>query len=193
MNSPLFNTHISYFAYGSNMLRERLIARKVVLLDKGQPAVAEGFKLVFNKKSSDSSNKANLIPEIGAKSWGVVFTVDPCSLDGLDSAEGAPEHYQRENIVIRLSNSKLDAMTYLAQSNHLSATPDQPWDWYLALILAGAFACTDIPPEWIRHLRQIGSAKISNEPRSKSGIEAINQLKAAGYDQWQALLKEDAE
>jgi hypothetical protein len=53
---------LAYFAYGSNMLRLRLLARNVVLLDQGQPAEAEGFKLVFIKASIDGSTKANLAP-----------------------------------------------------------------------------------------------------------------------------------
>ena len=43
---------IHYFAYGSNMLRERLLHREVILLDEGQPVQIVDHKLVFNKKAT---------------------------------------------------------------------------------------------------------------------------------------------
>src|SRR5438876_10120350 len=106
---------LAYFAYGSNMLRERLLARRVVLLDSGQPACAEGYKLVFNKKSDDGSAKANIVADSGTKCWGILYSVDTDSLKELDEAEGAPDHYRRENISLKFTADEQRAMTYVAQ------------------------------------------------------------------------------
>jgi len=162
--------------------------RCVVLLDEGQAAKIRDYALAFNKRSKDGSSKANLMPETGATSWGVLFTVDGSSLEGLNNAEGAPNHYRSERVIVESLNGKCDAMVYFAQPDKLLTTPDSPWDWYLALILAGAKACPDIPLEWLKNIRQIGNSKISYGKPPKEFAEAVTQLRAAGYDRWQELL-----
>lgn len=183
---------ISYFAYGSNMLRERLLDRHVLLLDNGQAAQVIDYDLVFNKKSDDHSSKANLMPATGTTSWGVLFSVNSTSLEGLDAAEGAPAHYCRASVIVRTPDAEFQAMTYLAQPDKLLSAPDQPWDWYLALMIAGAKACQNIPIEWIQRIQTIGSPKQSSGS-FKSSLHAIAQLKAAGYDNWPQLLEKTNE
>jgi len=183
---------ISYFAYGSNMLRERLLDRHVLLLDNGQAAQVIDYDLVFNKKSDDHSSKANLMPATGTTSWGVLFSVNSTSLEGLDAAEGAPAHYCRASVIVRIPDAELQAMTYLAQPHKLLTGRDCPWDWYLALIIAGAKACPNMPVEWIQHIRAIGSPKQSSSP-SKSSLRAAAQLKSASYDNWPQLLEKPNE
>jgi gamma-glutamylcyclotransferase len=186
--------HLSYFAYGSNMLRERLASRNVVLRDIGQAAWVEGYKLTFNKKSTDGSTKANLTTGPESIAWGVLFAIDPQSLDGLDEAEGAPHHYRRQMLITRTRDKTVEAMTYLAQPDKVLPVPDQPWDWYLALILAGAQACPGIPVEWIRDLRQNTNAKpYEKSASSQSYSQAVAQLKAAGHERWHDLLNTKTE
>ena len=180
---------IQYFAYGSNMLRVRLLARKVILLDQGQPGLVEGYKLLFNKASIDGSSKANLAPTSGEKAWGVLFTVDPTSLCHLNMAEGAPDHYRREyGLRVNTQSGQFQAMTYLAHPDKILTIPDQPYDWYLALILAGSIACPGFPRKWLAHLRQIAQPKPDLKQSRKTFVEAVAQLKAAGHEKWQDLL-----
>ena len=180
---------IHYFAYGSNMLRARLEMRGVVLLDKSQVAQVSDYALVFNKLSIDGSSKANLMPSPGANVWGVLFLVNSNSLEGLDDAEGAPVHYRRTTVSDRTPQGKCEARTYLAKPNKVLTVPDRPYDWYLALIIAGARACPGIPEEWITHLAQVGQSKPYNEtPLRSTFFAAIAQLKAAGHINWQDLL-----
>ena len=181
---------LAYFAYGSNMLPARLLARKARLLGEAQPAVAEGYRLVFNKESVDGSSKANLITAAGAKTWGIIFSVDPASLSALDDAEGAPDHYRREyGFPVLVGSKAVEAMTYLAHPDKTAPTPGQPYDWYLALILAGAKSTRGMPSEWIEELRRIAQPKPDTKtPTRKTFVEAVTQLKAAGFDRWQDLL-----
>lgn len=179
---------LQYFAYGSNMLRARLVQRGVELLDAGQAAQVKDFNLVFNKKSNDGSAKANLVPAAKVNSWGVVYSVSPNSLAGLDSAEGAPDHYRRASIIMLTPQGERAAMTYLAQPEKVLLVPDHPWDWYLALILAGVKACPAIPVDWLKHLRKIGNAKRSYGKPEKAYAKAIVQLRAANHERWQDLL-----
>lgn len=187
---------LPYFAYGSNMLRERLIARGVKLAAKEQAAWIEDYRLVFNKKSKDASSKANLMPECGQKSYGVLFFVDKDSLDKLNLSEGAPTHYQKTTVPIRTETNSYEALIYLAQYDHLVSDQDPndlhlPWDWYLALILAGAQACSNMPEEWIYFLKEASQFKISANSQTQNldyRVKAISQLKAAGHANWQSLL-----
>jgi gamma-glutamylcyclotransferase (GGCT)/AIG2-like uncharacterized protein YtfP len=179
---------LRYFAYGSNMLRERVIARSVVLLDRGQPACAEGYRLLFNKKSDDGSAKANIDRELGTNCWGVLYSVDASSLTDLDAAEAAPDHYRRENIFVKIGTAEQEATTYLAQPQKTLTIPERPYDWYLALILAGAKACSGMPSGWIAELRRIGQSKPdSKSPLRKTFTEAVAQLKTAGCGRWEDL------
>jgi gamma-glutamylcyclotransferase len=181
---------LHYFAYGSNMLRARLIARDVLLLDHGQPGSANGYNLLFNKRSDDGSSKANLVAAPGEKTWGVLFAVEPNSLDDLDNAEGAPDHYRREyGLRVQTPAGEVEAMTYLAQPGKIQANPGHPYDWYLALILAGALANPAIPRRWLAHLRQIAQPIADpRQPPRRTCSEAITQLRAAGHENWQDLL-----
>jgi len=181
-----------YFAYGSNMLRERLLYRHVVLLDRGEAAQIDGHSLNFNKwstKGPNGSSKANLVEQPGETSWGVLFSVDSNSLTDLRRAEGYPDHYREATIVVDLPTGPREAMVYLAQPGKVLPPPDRPcWDWYLALMLAGAKACPGVPPEWIKHLRQIASFKESHGQPVDDFTEAVAQLKAAGHQRWRDLL-----
>ena len=169
------------------MLLSRLSDRGVVLLDKGQSARIAGYSLAFNKRSLDGSCKANLMPAQGEASWGILVSVDSSSLIGLDAAEGAPGHYRRETVTVHTEQGERKAMTYQAQAETVMVVPNRPWDWYLALVLAGGKACSGIPSEWIKHLQKVGSPKKSSS-HTKAASQAVAQLKAAGFDRWQDLL-----
>ena len=179
---------LSYFACGSNMLCARLLERRVALLDGWRAAQLHGYRLAFNKASKDGSSKANLMPEASAASWGVLFTVDASTLAGLVAAEGAPAHYGRATVLVETAQGQREAMTYLARPEKLLTALDQPWDWYLALIIVGAKSCTGIADKGIRHIRRSGRSKPSNGQPPKPYAQATAQLKAAGHERWQGLL-----
>ena len=129
-----------------------------------------------------------MMPQAGATSWGVLFTVSRSSRYRLREAEVWPNHYFEKNVFVESSAGKLAAMVYLAQPCKLLTNPDCPWDWYLALILAGAKACPGIPLEWLKIIRQIGNSKKSHGQPPTEFAKAVAQLKTAGHDRWQVLL-----
>lgn len=125
---------IFYFAYGSNMLPERLAARCPSAKLIGRADVP-GYGVQFAKRGMDGSAKATLIPAEGAAA-GVLFTLAPQDLAALDRAEGAGRGYDRlDDFEIRHEGQPLDVLTYIAPKpvQGLAA-----FDWYLALVLAGA-------------------------------------------------------
>lgn len=70
---------VPYFAYGSNMLTERLQARcksaKVRCVGS-----ADGYRLAFSKKSQDGSGKATIRPDEASGVYGIVFDIDETEL-----------------------------------------------------------------------------------------------------------------
>ena len=50
---------------------------------------------------------------------GVLFSVDPNSLAGLDAAEGAPGHYRSAPATVRTQHGDREAITYFAQPDKL--------------------------------------------------------------------------
>ena len=78
---------IYYFAYGSNMLIERLQAR-VPSAKPATHAKIEGWRLQFDKVSSDESGKCHIVPSPGDVVYGVLFYIDAADRGKLDQAEG---------------------------------------------------------------------------------------------------------
>lgn len=128
---------VLYFAYGSNMMTARLQARCPSARPAGV-AFADNHRLTFWKKGRDGSGKGHLAAGPGLAQPGVLFTLSPDDLIALDGFEGAGRGYRRaDDFAIRLkaTGEIAQAATYVATD--LDETL-QPYDWYLALIRAGA-------------------------------------------------------
>src|SRR3989344_5491085 len=124
-----------YFAYGSNMLTERLRARCPSAEIIGT-ANAHGYKICFEKKSKDGSGKATLIRPKNDSDivHGVLFRINKSELPELDDAEG--KDYRREDeFSVISSDGKVYTTTYIAKKNEAGLFP---YNWYFALIVAGA-------------------------------------------------------
>jgi hypothetical protein len=126
---------ISYFAYGSNMLTERLRARVPSARPIG-PGWARGWSLGFGKRSLDLSGKATIAPEAATRLDGVLFEIAAPEIGILDRFEGPG--YTRESIDVRTPGGEtVTAEVYVGRPDHLDPGL-LPYDWYLGLILAGA-------------------------------------------------------
>ncbi|MEZ0018208.1 gamma-glutamylcyclotransferase family protein [Sinorhizobium fredii] len=175
-----------YFAYGSNMLPARLKARCASARVIG-PATAKGFRLDFSKRSTDGSGKATLIVHEGAAP-GVLFEIAKSDLAPLDRAEGAGKGYDRVDgfrVVNAVTREPITATTYLASAPEADL---KPFDWYLALVIAGAHhhALGD------QHLAELRLIEWLNDDdfRRKSRIEALQALTAHGFDDHYVLLED---
>lgn len=127
-----------YFGYGSNLLTARLKAR----CQSATPvcvAFAEGYRLTFAKLSVDGSGKGHLASvRKRIRQAGVLFEIDMTERRMLDSAEGLGAGYYRDDVFpVRRQDTKetVLATVYLAEKPDLTLVP---YDWYLALIVAGA-------------------------------------------------------
>jgi gamma-glutamylcyclotransferase len=172
-------TKFLYFAYGSNMLTERLKARCASALPVGI-AFRRGFAISFSKRSVDGSGKATLLPQSDPASlaWGVLFEIEASQESALSKAEGR-DYEQVENfeVILDVSGGQGRARTYLARRESLDPGL-RPYDWYLELVVAGTRQ-HGLPAAYAERLRQV-EALPDPEPERKGRQEAIALLNGLG-------------
>src|SRR5215472_16890090 len=88
-----------YFAYGSNTLTRRLNARKPSAVAVGT-AYVEGYRLTFDKVSTDGSGKCDIEPtgNPAHRVWGVLFRIASAEALDLDAAEGRGRGYRKGGV-----------------------------------------------------------------------------------------------
>ena len=177
-----------YFAYGSNMLTERLKANNRCPGAKVCGcAVAEGAIIEFSKRSVDGSGKATLARAAGQQTSGVLFNIPNEQSQALDRVEGARNGYHRCKTfpVHRYgSDAIVEAVTYIAKSPKANL---KPYDWYLALIIAGAKQ-HGLGDDYIAKLRREPYKQDDYRTR-KTREEAIVALRAAGFPNYRELIR----
>ena len=175
-----------YFAYGSNLLTTRLAARcpsaRVVAT-----AVTDGWTVNFTKPGADGSGKAGLVEQLDARHPGVVYEIAVHELPVLDRVEGVGHGYTRTDAFpVRLvaSGERLDASTYMPIRHDASL---KPFDWYLALCVAGA---REHGFEEALLRRFASHPHLPDADHTREGRRlALEALAAAGHQDWQLLLK----
>jgi hypothetical protein len=133
-------TSCLYFAFGSNMLRERLCVEDRCPSAKPLgPAYAVGYRVTMWKQSSrDGSGKATLVKADGHTTHGVLYELGWEELALLDESEGVGRGYEREAALpVAWQAREVTAHAYIAPSPHIDKTL-LPFDWYSALCIAGA-------------------------------------------------------
>ncbi len=169
-----------YFAYGSNMLTERLRGRK--RCPSARPvgmAVANDYRLYYFKESKDGSGKATLVKCRGERAYGVLFKVSDKECAALDKAEDCGKGYDRiDDFEVFRDAEKINARTYLATKQALDTTLT-PYDWYRALVLAGAIQ-HGLPDSYIETLCKTAWKSDAAACRP-SRLAALHVLETAGF------------
>ena len=164
-----------YFAYGSNMLTERLRGpSRCPSAEVIGVAVAFGYALEFSKRSRDGSGKATIVRSQKSEEhvFGVVFEIAISERAALDKAEGV-DYNRIDDLLVSLQQGReiLRAVTYIATDVDRAL---QPYDWYRALVIAGALQ-HNLPAEWMAMLEQAAS-KPDADAKRKSRLDAITLL-----------------
>lgn len=168
-----------YFAYGSNMLVERLAKRCSSAQSIGVAAI-DGYSLTFSKLSQDESGKATIeASEPDNQVHGAVFQIQISEREELDVAEG--DGYLRvDDLMVMLlpEQRKVVASAYIAK-DEVKRAGLQPYDWYMGLILAGA-AQQGLPSSCIAALQEV---EVSVDPKldRKSRQAALRLYEKVGY------------
>jgi gamma-glutamylcyclotransferase len=123
---------IKYYAYGSNLLSSRLLAR--IPAESLGMAALPGYALRWNLHSLDGSGKCNITKcaEPDAVVHGVLYEIPEERFPTLDAIE---QGYDRIQVVLRHRGEDVEASTYI----YAKPAPDAPpYVWYRALVVAGA-------------------------------------------------------
>ena len=166
-----------YFAYGSNMLTERLRAR-VPSATPVTTAHLPGRVLRFHKRSQDGSGKCNFIeaPEESGTVHGVLFQFATDDLSALDEAENRGYGYERCRVHPQSDEHSYEAFAYVAQPAYVDDAL-LPYDWYQALVTAGAHQ-HDLP----RHYRiQLEDTRTYPDPNEGRRAQHRSLLDTAGF------------
>ena len=158
-----------YFAYGSNMLRERLAAR---VGDTGCIGSARltGYRIDFSKPSRDGSGKCTLVARPGEhRVWGVVFEMTREQKTLLDGFEG--KGYRVETVRPVATGKKIRAFTYIAMQQSLD-TSLRPYSWYRDLVLAGALQA-QLPAGYIDRIEAISTITDHDAGRVSENLRLI--------------------
>ena len=178
-----------YLGYGSNMLTARLRARCPGAELAGVAEVSDHV-LEFSKRSTrDGSGKATLRHREGSgdRAFGVVFQIPVSERGALDEAEGLGDGgYQRgDDFHVQCVRSG----GWFTTSCYLATAPDpslKPYDWYLAVTIAGAIE-HGLDDAYLARLKQTDydvDACLSRPGR----VEVVEALQRSGIDDYRALL-----
>ena len=163
-----------YFAYGSNMLRERLVAR-VSTAEGVAVGVVRDYRLDFAKVSVDHSGKGDMVSSPGGEVWGVLYEFDASQKADLDKHEGP--HYRAQEVVVSTTDGDQAAWAYMVEL-HRRDPSKVPYDWYLALIVAGARQ-GGLPKSYIQAL-EATPFHVHGDEEWKERKNALAALAAAG-------------
>lgn len=178
---------MKYFAYGSNMLTERLQDR-VSSVANPRPLELRGHRLRFHKKSCDGSGKCNIVETACDADvvHGVLFELDDDQMCTLDYHEGVGYGYRRDEITVSLDGSGIKASVYVAEKNAIDDAL-RPYRWYLDLVIAGAEQHR-LPHQHVAGLRAVPFTD-DPKPNRKTRLEALAALRK--YEESKNLAKPD--
>lgn len=116
-----------YFAYGSNLWPPQMRSRCPSATPVGTAAI-KGWRLVYDKPSTDGSAKLNIRPDPIGRVEGMVYQIEDGERQYLDRAE--PLYTP-----IEVDVDGGPALTYHYQGE---PTDEAPYDWYVAVARLGA-------------------------------------------------------
>jgi gamma-glutamylcyclotransferase len=161
---------IQYFAYGSNMLSQRLQARCKSASSRCIASVS-GYRLALSKKSKDGSGKATIVADQATRVFGVVFDISCEDAKELDRIEGRGKGYERVELpaFVHPEGSSITVIAYIAHADFIDPTL-QPYDWYRDLIVTGAKQ-HNLPDHYVTTLLAI-EALSDSDPTRQTRLEA---------------------
>jgi cation transport regulator ChaC len=153
-----------YFSYGSNMNRAIFLERRGMHPLATRRAWLDHYRLCFNLPIGPGERAvANIEPEPGARTHGVLYLIGPEESDRLDYTEGVHVGaYRRLAVeVVADGEGRVPAFTYTSSRK---AEGRKPSPRYMHLLLEGAEQ-HGLPREYVRFLESFELARDEREPR----------------------------
>ncbi|ESO09758.1 hypothetical protein HELRODRAFT_186293 [Helobdella robusta] len=157
-----------YFAFGSNLLRQRMELNKYSYLKFSTIAKLNDFKLDFGWNSKTWNGAvATIIPCCGSHVWGVVWTMDVDDINILNEQEGVSSGvYEPFSVDVATPNDEIiQCRSYRLLKEKLES--DKPSKSYLDVIIKGALQ-HNLPRDYVQWLKHRESNGLQ---ASKSAME----------------------
>ncbi|XP_032869229.1 gamma-glutamylcyclotransferase [Amblyraja radiata] len=147
----------NYFAYGSNMLRGRLLLLNPTAVQVSVGCL-KGYRLAFGQIIGNSSRwggaVSTIIPSPNEEVWGVIWCLKAANRQSLDDQEGVEQGiYSPMEVQVEQKDregGEIICLTY--QMNHFNASLTSPL--YKEVIIRGARE-SGLPSEYIKKLDTI--------------------------------------
>ena len=168
----LSSVTLKYFAYGSNLLIERLRER-VPSVKKAGTGFINRFDLQFYKRSIDGSGKCTIIstPNKKDRVYGMLTVMDEADKPHLDRSEGLGRGYSQHIVEVNTTLGVESAFTYVAE--HVDETL-RAYTWYMDLVVAGAVQ-NNFPKEYIDRLECIEADVDPDQEREFKNCKVLNK------------------
>ena len=142
----------------SRRIQERVPSARAVTTGK-----LLGHKLMWHKRSTDSSGKCDILFTGIATDivWGVLFEITLSEKPALDRAEGLGSGYEEKAVEILACTGPMNAIAYFATSIDSSRAP---YTWYKSLVVAGARE-HKLPSAYVMELKSVLSIADADEGR----------------------------
>lgn len=159
-----------YLAYGSNMLRERLVER-VGEVDVVGGARLPGYQLGFTMHSRDGSGKchASLTGIAGHSLHGVVYRMNREQKELLDQFEGP--RYQARSLAVQTTTETMEVFTYVGRDEFITDGLT-PYRWYKAFVHAGALQ-HQLPDAYVAGIAASPAIDDPNGERHQRNVEVL--------------------
>jgi gamma-glutamylcyclotransferase len=168
---------VFYFAYGSNMLTERL-RNRVPSVRPISSVILSGYDLRWHKSSTDGSGKCDITRSPAKMVHGVLFEMNDAHLGKLDAAEGLGHGYHHHWVAVQqINGASVLALSYAADQSQIDPIL-KPYDWYHSLVVDGA-RHHSLPDEYISKL---GAVKLSEDidKNRQVRLKAVEILRGIG-------------
>jgi len=158
-----------YFAFGSNMNKERMKKRNVRFTN-AKRAILKDYRLVFNKKlSRNETSAANIEPAPGEVVEGILYELENPEegITNLDYYEGYPAHYDRKilKVITPEDGKEYEAVVYVANPEWIEEGLKPSEDYFLHLLApCKEGAEPRLSPEYCEKLRQMYRTFFGKEP-----------------------------
>ncbi|HUE31055.1 MAG TPA: gamma-glutamylcyclotransferase family protein, partial [Verrucomicrobiae bacterium] len=127
-----------YFGYGSNMSRAIFCERRGMRPLATRWGWLEGYRLAFDLPIGPGERAvANIQPQAGARTYGVLYLLDPEELDRLDRSEGVPRGFYRR-IPVEVVVGEEERVAAFTYQSSWTVTGRKPSARYLRLLVEGA-------------------------------------------------------
>ena len=154
-----------YFAYGSNMSFNRLVARTPSARFHSVASLP-GYRLKFHKAGRDGSAKCDIVrcQQNQSVVHGVVYRISARDKTELDRYEGLGNGYDASMMTVFDDDQQaLEVNLFVATHTNPGL---KPFHWYKQHVLVGATE-NNLPDSYIRRIQQVESIADDNSDRQR--------------------------